>query len=278
MSLRTRIRESGEFVRIALSTDLSGSARKDLPEGLLDEFGRDPERYFDPGSGRSIKNGSKTQLARATLRSPRGAELDVVIKKFRHRFPRRLGFFVAPSPALRSLAGALLLRRKGFHTPAPVAVLDRRGWRHTGTSYYIAEDLKDSSTLRELWRGGFSSQPPMRRFRLGRAVVGDLARLLYRLHAEGLYHHDLKGSNILICDWDMDRRRFYIVDLDRVQERRRIPLSKRIKNLLQVRSGMWSPRERILFFRKYVELIGIPKAEGKQLIRDLLVARLKRRV
>jgi len=275
VSLRARIHASGEFVPLASTTGLAGSARKDLPAGLLDDFLRDPERYFDARSGALVKNGRKTQLARATLRSADAAELEVFIKKFRHRFPRSLGFIFSTSPALRSLAAALLLARKGFHTPAPVAALDGRGVRHLGTSYYIAEDLKESLTLRELWRTVFLKLP--RHPPAARAVVNDLARLLYGLHAAGIYHRDLKASNVLVRNWDTSHRRFFIVDLDRVKESRRIALSRRIQNLLQIRSGAWSQTERLRFFLRYGALCGMPREKRKSLSRRLLHARLNKR-
>jgi serine/threonine protein kinase len=274
VSLRERIHTSGEFIPLAFPSDLSGSARRDLPDGLLDEFARDPERYFDPRSGGLIKNGRKTQLARATLRSAQGVELDVVIKKFRHGFPRRLAFFFAPSPALRSLAAALLLERKGLHTPAPLAALDGRGIRRIGTSYYIAEDLSGALTLRELWRTVFLKSPS--RPQLARAIVDDLARLLYRLHADGIYHRDLKGGNILVRNWLSQERCFFIVDLDRV-EACRLSSRRRIKNLLQVRSRDWSARERIRFFLRYGEFCGMSRSERQTLTRSLLRVRLKDR-
>jgi len=277
VSIHSPIESSSEFVFTVFSTQLRGWVRRRLAEGLLDQFVRDPDRYFNADSQGLIKQARKTQIARATLRSANGASLDVVIKKFRYRFPRRLGFFAASSPAYRSLAGALLLLRKGFHTPAPVAVLERRGWRHTGTSYYIAEELKGSSTLQELWRAHFASQPAKRRLLLGRAAVGDLAQLLHRLHRMGIYHRDLKSSNILVRDWDSERRAFFIVDLDRVQKRRRIPVSKTLKNLLQVRNSTWSRRERIRFFSSYAELSGMTRPEGKRFVRKLLSSHVKRR-
>jgi serine/threonine protein kinase len=263
-------RNGGEFIFTSLGENFAGWVRKDLPEGILTAFARDPEGLLNSSSARVIKEGPKTKVVQARLANGKGASADVIIKRFHYGFPRRLGFLIARSAAVRSLEGALLLQRHCFDTPVPVAAVELRSWKRLGTSYYITEEVAGGHSLGRLWQSEFSSMVGGRRARLARAIVREVARLLCRLHSAGIYHRDLKGSNILVQKWETGQRKFFFIDLDRVAEGRRVSLSKRINNLLQVRTGLWSLRERICFFMRYAELCSASREEGKALVRRLL--------
>jgi len=103
-----------------------------------------------------------------------------------------------------------------------------------------------------------------------------LAELFARLHGAGIYHGDLKSSNILMQEWRTEEWRFFMVDLDRVVERRRVSLTKRLKNLLQVRVA-WQARERIYFYLRYAELCCASEEEAKTLVRHAVALRRKQK-
>jgi hypothetical protein len=67
-----------------------------------------------------------------------------------------------------------------------------------------------------------------------------------------------------------------MVDLDRVVERRRVSLTKRLKNLLQVRVA-WQARERIYFYLRYAELCCASEEEAKTLVRHAVALRRKQK-
>jgi serine/threonine protein kinase len=210
--------------------------------------------------------------------------LNVIIKRFHYRTGlRRLAFSLFQSPALRCLRGALLLKSKGILVPAPLAALEFRNWKNLGTSYYVSEEICDSHSLKEFWRLAVRPLPRKKRPGVRRAILRNLARLLAELHSMNIYHRDLKTSNILVQGGEGAERRFFLVDLDRVQERSRLPLSKRVNNLLQVRRRGPRPREQIYFFLRYAERCCPSKKDAKALTRRILArsrrteARLQRK-
>jgi serine/threonine protein kinase len=259
------------------SNGLVGWIRKDLPENIFAEFIRDPDGLMDSASSRLVKDGPKTKVVQHVFQNGRGLELNVVAKRFHYGSGlRRLGFFFFPSPAMRCLKGALLLKSNGILTPAPLAAFEYRSWKGLGTSYYVSEEVADSCSLQYFWRSFPASLPAKRRLAVRRSILRDLAGLLSGLHSKGIYHRDLKGSNILIQNWDGDQRRIFLVDLDRVVEKTRLSLSKRSKNLAQIRRGAWSVKEKIYFFMRYAEFYGLSKKDAKVLARQLLVRNQRR--
>ena len=259
------------------SNGLVGWIRKDLPENIFAEFIRDPDGLMDSASSRLVKDGRKTKVVQHVFQNGQGLELNVVAKRFRYGSGlRRLGFFFFPSPAMRCLKGALLLNSNGILTPAPLAAFEYRSWKGLGTSYYVSEEVADSCSFQYFWRSFPASLPAKRRLAVRRSILRDLARLLSRLHSLRIYHRDMKRSNILIQRWQGEGRRIFLIDLDRVQNRRRLPLSKKVKNLLQVRRRAWTCKEQIYFFMRYADGFGLSKEEKKALVRKILIKSQRR--
>lgn len=257
------------FAAVSARAGLSGWIAKNLPGDFSAGFLADPERFFADPAARVLKDDAKTRVVRIKLPGKDGAARKLVAKRFRYRSPlRRLGFLFSESPAMRSLGGALLLEQKGFHTPEPLAALEFRGWKRLGTSYYLAAEVEDGCSLRAFWLDVAPALPTGERIRAGRSIIRGLAKLFAGLHAAGLYHGDLKGSNILMRDWKIEARRFFLVDLDRVGERRLSP-AERMKNLLQIKVH-WGPRERLYFYLRYAALAAASKPEAKALARRVL--------
>ncbi|MGH7769663.1 MAG: lipopolysaccharide kinase InaA family protein [Candidatus Binatia bacterium] len=271
MTAALRGKDADDYRSISAAGGLAGWIRKDLPEKLFAEFIRDPDSLMDPASSQVLKDGPKTKVVRHIFQDGRGVPLNVIVKRFHYRTGlRRLGFFFFPSPALRCLRGALLLKSTGVLVPAPLAALEYRSWRNLGTSYYVTEEVGDSHSIREFWRSVVRPLPRNKRPGLRRAVLRDLARLLADLHSMNIYHRDLKTSNILVQGSAGEPRRLFLIDLDRVKERPRLPLSKRASNLFQVRQRWRNPRLQIFFLMRYAERCCPSKDDAKALVRRIL--------
>lgn len=246
---------------------VAGVIAKTLPDNAFADFLRDPDGFLEHPANEVIKNGVKTKVVRARIAAGSRADRRVVIKRFRYpSILRSLIFFLAPSPALRALRSALLLKAKGFATAEPLAALQRRNWRDRGTSYYFAEDIQNGLSLRAFWRG---AAPAKERARSAPAVIRRLAELFAGLHRAGIYHRDLKGSNILMQDWQTGRPCLFLVDLDVSAVRGPLSQRRRFKNLLQPRLE-WKSRERAYFYLHYAKLCLGSKPEAKTLARRLL--------
>jgi serine/threonine protein kinase len=277
MTIIFRGKDAGDYRFISARNGLTGWIRKDLPEEFFAELVRDPDGLMDRGSSQTVKDGLKTKVVRHILQDGKGIQLNVITKRFHYSSTlRRLGFFFFPSPAVRCLKAARLLKSKGILTSRPLAALEYRNWRSLGTSYYITEEVEDSHSLQSFWQTVLPKLATKKRLAITRSILRDLARLLAGLHSKGIYHRDLKGSNILVQAWETDRRRFFLVDLDRVAQRALVSRAKRIKNLLQVRRGAWSRKERSYFFMRYAMLSYPSKKDAKEFVRKVLAA-LRRR-
>lgn len=109
---------------------------------------------------------------------------------------------------LRSWCSSWSLITRGVRTPQPIAA---------GKNFIVTEDVKDAENLTI-----FSRKNEM---------PGKLPSYVKTLHDRGIFPRDMKGSNILI-DKNKD---IYLVDLDHIRIRRRIPLISRLYNVLQVK-------------------------------------------
>ena len=121
--------------------------------------------------------------------------------------------FVRPSAARRNFERAQALHKAGIGTALPLAYLERRSSR---ASWLITEFLDgvmdlDAYVLTILSRAG-SAENRTRRDVVIRAVAG----LFCGLERAGLYHRDMKASNILLVHAGEQARspRACIVDLD----------------------------------------------------------------
>ena len=276
MTAVLRGKAADEFRLVSAANGLIGRIRKDLPENLFAEFMRDPDGLMDQASSLTVKDGHKAKVVRHTIQDGKGVRFNVMTKRFHYRTGlRRLGFFFFPSPALRCLRGALLLKSMGVLVPEPLAALEYRNWKNLGTSYYVTEEVGDSHSLKEFWRLAVRPLPRKKRPGVRRAILRDLARLLAELHSMNIYHRDLKTSNILIQGGKGEARRIFLIDLDRVEERTWLSLSKRVKNLLQVRQAR-RPREQIYFIMRYAEACCLSKKEAKALVPKILALSRRR--
>jgi serine/threonine protein kinase len=171
------------------------------------------------------------------------------------------------------LQGALLLKGKGFDTARPFAALEHRGWRNTGISYYVAEEVADGQSLSAFWRDvvpTFSSETaPDKK----RQILTVVASLFHRLHSQGIYHGDLKGSNILIRERDEGTWQCFLVDVDSVRKRRRLSWIRRIKNLVQLCNSAgryFDVGEKTFFLNHYADLFHLPSDRRKTLASKVL--------
>jgi glycosyltransferase involved in cell wall biosynthesis len=263
-----------KFVSVSSGNGIQGWIRKDLPEGLLGDFLAAPERFLDVPSSQVLKDEPKIKVVRRNFKIFGGPELSIVIKCFRYpSLFRRLGFLFAQSPATRSLRGSLLLERYRVATALPIAALEERSWKKLGTSYYFAQEITDGYSLPALWRDVLPTLDRREASRISRMVLMEIASLWHQLHSLGIYHSDLKGSNVMVRRSEGSRWESFLVDVDRVRKSRRMGWKKRVKNLVQFYSTLGKrldAREKNYFFKRYADLSSLSRAERRSLHKILL--------
>jgi heptose I phosphotransferase len=111
----------------------------------------------------------------------------------------------------------------------------RRGWNPAKLqSFVITEELADTVSLEDFCRDWPISPP---RYSLKRALITEVARIVRTLHESGMNHRDLYICHLLLeisaGEEDVDPRNLslYLIDLHRMQARRRIPRRWRVKDL-----------------------------------------------
>ncbi len=267
------------FRFISTAGGVVGWIRRDLPEDLFADFIRDPDRFLSDPSSRILKNGPKAKVVKQTLKERGGVALDVVIKRFHYgSLFRRIGFYFVSSPAIRSLQGALVLSQEGLDTAFPLAAFKRRDWRGLGTSYYVSEDIKGGRSLIPFWRDVVARLPRQESLGVRRQVLKELAFLFYKLHYRGIYHHDLKGGNILIRGPEKGKWQCFIVDVEGVRKRRWLAQTKKVKNLVQLYRtlGKWlNIVDKVYFLKCYAHLSSLSRQDRKAIARRVLAVSRK---
>jgi tRNA A-37 threonylcarbamoyl transferase component Bud32 len=107
--------------------------------------------------------------------------------------------------------------------------------------------------------------------------IRSLAHTIARVHAQGIYHGDLKSNNILVrahgVSWD-----FFFIDLDRVSFARPLTFKRRANNLAQINASVadiMTLRDRLRFFRIYSGTAACYTERKRYFERILTISRTK---
>lgn len=170
-----------------------------------------------------------------------------VIKRFNSDLKNRLIYSCRASKAIRSFNNAMELVRRGFATPLPIAMIERRGPLNTLTdSYYICDyeeamDLEDAMDL------------------YGEKSLREFARYVRDLHEAGIRHDDLNDTNVRIVIDGEGRWHFSVIDLNRMKlypPGSGVPMDDRFENITR----FCRLDDNFRFFAKeYFGLIGHPE-------------------
>ena len=271
-SWRSLLRDQFEFV--TGKTGAFGWIRRDWARELSTEFLPNPEEFLSAPRAVVLKDRPKSILYTRTVGGKQGPGLSVVIKRVRClSLMHGVGSLFTGAAAQQSLRGALILRRKGFDTPTPIAAIESRVWNLPRVSYYVAAEITDGNSLRVFWQRTLPAFPRVATLGKRMQVLRDVAGLLHRLHANGIFHRDLKGSNVLLREDELNQSRQYcLVDVGEVRERHSVPRTERIRNLVQmcqIPGRFWLPREHAFFLKCYADYCGLSKPERKMLVHDV---------
>jgi heptose I phosphotransferase len=101
-------------------------------------------------------------------------------------------------------------------------------------SFVITEELQPTISLEDFCRDWVESPPPVK---LKRAFIERVAQIARALHTNGIFHRDFYLCHFLADTSDKnladgtDIPRLYLIDLHRVEQRRRIPRRWQIKDV-----------------------------------------------
>ena len=192
------------------------------------------------------------------VRLPRGLDQDplrVICKQTNTRGVKDgLAGLVRPSAARRNFERAKALQSARIGTALPLAYLERKSPR---ASWLITEYLEgvvdlDAYVLTVLSRSSTAIRQDRRV-----AIISALVGLCRGLERAGLYHRDLKASNILLANVQLDPPRVFIVDLDGL-------------NPTRPWRSAWKPMTRLA--ASLLQYSGVSSADYARFLREYLVA------
>ena len=198
-------------------------------------------RCLAGGPGRVLKRGERTLLTAVTLADGR----EVCVKEYRPRpLSRRLEDLLRPAPPLREWLAAEALAQRGVPAPAAYA-LALPAPLGAGSAYVVMESIAAAVGVN---RYALRATAEKRR-----RLVDAVAFFLAFVHARGVSHADLKGSNLLVRERG-DRFELFLVDLAAVRCGREVSEAERIEALAQLSASTplaVSRTERLRFLARY---------------------------
>ncbi len=200
----------------------------------------------------------------------------VFLKQFLLRGPSdRIKRYFRRSRARRTLAANVLIEELGFRTEQIIALAEFRRFASLSKSLLVTREIPDVNEARSVFRDpefGLRSDINRRRRLLER-----LGREIGAWHGAGLYHGDLRLSNVLM-QIEGDDCTFYWMDNERTRRYARLPRARRAHNLMQIimDPGVFSRTDMMRLWRTYQSVCGFAPEDEKQFLRSVIDRTRKR--
>ncbi len=246
--------DNRDFYRLH-GTSGTAHAVRELPRTMVEQLLRTPERLWQDNIDRPVKlsHGSLVVEAELTLAD---RTIPVAVKRLRPKsLGKALGLLFRRGRAPEAWYRGHALLARGIPTARPLVVYQPAGAKLFREGFLLTEWLTGAQDM-HLYGWDLATRAPRERTRRARAAAAVLGRLVGRLHDQGFQHRDLKGNNLLLRDRGEDVEAF-LIDLDGLRQRRRVPFAACTKGLtrLAVSAEMhpWLSRtDRLRFLQAYL--------------------------
>ncbi len=221
-----------------------------------------------------LKYSPRGEVFRARLVWDRRS-LEVVCRRSRVlSFWRRLGGPLSPSREQRNFARGQALLQAGIETALPLARIERR--RPQRRACLVTEFVPDLIDLNQVVLACLPKLDARQGRAVKDAIIDRVVDLVSRLERSGLYHRDLKASNILLRRWDGSGGPVgvLLVDLDGIRRGGPAGLSRRWQPLVRLAASLTGSAaatrsDHCRFLRAYLGGMGLPLGMWKQRFRKL---------
>jgi len=183
-------------------------------------------------------------------------KLEVCVKEFVYSgFWDKLRNTLIPSRGLREWTRGNGMLVRGIETCEYLALVEEyeRGFKKR--SLIVMKDIGEARTIDEYIYFDILGSPVERR----REFTRSMARFFADLHDRGIFHRDLKASNILV-KWISGRGFcFFPIDLESVRFQKSLSPKQVARNLAQINSSLHlvvTDWDRMRFFKEYLKLRG----------------------
>ena len=223
-------------------------------------FGKDDVRDLlslsDSSKGRfsRVKSSDYARVFRGTI-SFDGTDHVLYLKRYLYRsvldFMKHL---FRPSRAKRAFNASLMLQNHGFDAPVVVGLFEHRLGPFCSDNVLLTEEVENARSmvevLTDLCRDTVADTLVRKR-----DLIRAFAETLGQMHAEGIFHGDLRLGNVLVVQQEQ-MWRFFFIDNERTQKFHGLAARLRLKNLVQVNMFIHgiSNTDRLRFFRAYLSM------------------------
>jgi tRNA A-37 threonylcarbamoyl transferase component Bud32 len=234
----------------------------------------DADTLFAEPCSSVVKDQKKIKVGRIKLQVA-GAAHSLYVKRY-NAFSLRYKL-VSPlmrSGAFRALEGAAILRAADIPIATPIAAVENRRRGALIKSFFLSEEIVGGKTIDAYWRDELTNVVGREGRVSRRRFLDGLAGLFAAVHAQDIYHNDLKDSNILaVADHSNRPLRLFLLDLEGVRRYKSLSPARRIKNLVQLnRTFGRSLRrvEKLVFVKNYLGAKFSERQGKRELIASVL--------
>lgn len=155
----------------------------------------------------------------------------------------QLRFRMLPSKAERSLKLARAIEKIGLQTPAPLAVIEKRGKTNQLIfSYYITDYVDYDFNLLDIAKNFEHPE----RYKV-KELMPKLGQEIKKMHQAKIVHNDLHAGNILVKDFETKPQLYYI-DLNRGRIKNQLKPKDKIDDLKRLK---FTEQEKKILFKNY---------------------------
>jgi serine/threonine protein kinase len=238
------------------------------PEWL--EILANPDSLFELPAARIVKDSPTTKAAVVTVEVG-GAGHALHVKRLNRRgMDFTVKYLFQCSRARRLFRNHVALIERGVPTLQPIAAISERAGPFLRSSFLITKQI-EAKPLFTLWEKDLypSGNSPERR----RKLMTDVALLVAKMHTAGVFHRDLKSSNILV----KTDGRPVIADLDGARMRSSVSYRQRVRDLARLSTSLVplaNMADRHVFLKEYIAAFGAGD-NLKQMGRDIALKGLR---
>jgi len=229
--------------------------RSCMEQTFLDRLA-DADSFFTESSCQIVKDQRKIKVGRMTVLIA-GQPRAIYVKRynaFSLRFKLLSSF--TQSGAFRALQGAAILRAANIRTAPPLAAVEHRSSGVLSKSFFISQEIRGGKTADAYWRDELTGEVDRAGFKSRRRFLAKLAALFDSLHAQQIYHNDLKDANILVAgDQSGNDFQMFLLDLEGIRRYRSLSRKRKVKNLVQLNRTLGRylrAAEKIYFLKSYL--------------------------
>lgn len=208
--------------------------RNDYKEKLLKQGLMDPQRLI--ATARKAGTTYKGRGILPTVPIKEGDSERIVAKKSLRggllRFVNTDLFWQGNRPFKEMVVNTQILS-KGIKTTEILAAAKLKVLGPLYRTFIFSKEISESKNLSDLFNG-LKQKSPQERLKEKKQVIKALARSIYAMHNQGIYHSDLHLKNILICHNSVAAEpEVYIIDFDKARLKESLSPKEKIDNLLR---------------------------------------------